>query len=133
MKLRSCVQFVEEHAVVRTAWQVNVTAVKVRSDIKHGCFLYSNNVSVTAYFDTSVFVLLFQAYLSGKSRVDRILHFHYLICMLLPVLKRLSEDREAELEREAKIRSSYYFLSSNIDVYQSSFCWLQMYLRCLFV
>ncbi|XP_027191594.1 lysine-specific demethylase JMJ28-like isoform X2 [Cicer arietinum] len=45
-----------------------------------------------------------KAYLSGKSRVDRILHFHYLICMLLPVLKRLSEDREAELEREAKIR-----------------------------
>ncbi|KAK7362966.1 hypothetical protein VNO77_05091 [Canavalia gladiata] len=41
-------------------------------------------------------------YLTGKSRVDRILHFHYLICMLLPVLKQISEDQATELETEAK-------------------------------
>ena len=34
MKLRRHVQFVEELALVRTAWQANVKTVKVRSDIK---------------------------------------------------------------------------------------------------
>lgn len=40
--------------------------------------------------------------LAGTSRVDRILHFHYLVCMLLPVIKQISEDQHAELETEAK-------------------------------
>jgi hypothetical protein len=35
--------------------------------------------------------------------------------MLLPVLKRVSENLESELETEAKIKGSY-FHSSNIDV-----------------
>ncbi|KAL1336037.1 hypothetical protein HN51_030453 [Arachis hypogaea] len=43
-------------------------------------------------------------YLAGRSRVDRILHFHYSICMLLPVLKQISEDQHIELETEAKIK-----------------------------
>ncbi|KAK7327985.1 hypothetical protein VNO77_22079 [Canavalia gladiata] len=42
-------------------------------------------------------------YLAGKNRVNRILHFHYLVCMLLPVLKRIKEDQHAKLETEAKI------------------------------
>jgi len=88
---------------------------------------YLNNVSLIAYSDTSVFALLFQAYLSSKSRVDRILHFHYLICMLLPVLKRISENRETELETEAKIKGSNFH---SYNVFRSRFCSLQMYLRC---
>ncbi|KAF1882305.1 hypothetical protein Lal_00038951 [Lupinus albus] len=43
-------------------------------------------------------------YLDGKSGVHQILHFHYLICMLLPVLKQISEDQHTELETEAKIK-----------------------------
>ncbi|XP_061349368.1 lysine-specific demethylase JMJ28-like [Gastrolobium bilobum] len=43
-------------------------------------------------------------YFAGKSRVCRILHFHYLICMLLPVLKKISKDQDTELETEAKIK-----------------------------
>ncbi|CAL0312014.1 unnamed protein product [Lupinus luteus] len=42
-------------------------------------------------------------YLAGKSRVDRILHCHYLICMLLPVLNQISDEQKAVLETEAKI------------------------------
>ncbi|KAI4296601.1 hypothetical protein L6164_036547 [Bauhinia variegata] len=42
--------------------------------------------------------------LSGRSRVDRILHFHYLICVLLPLLKQLNEDQNAEIEAEAKMK-----------------------------
>lgn len=71
---------------------------------------YLNNVSLIAYSETPVFALLFQANLSSKSRVDRILHFHYLICMLLPVLKRISENRETELETEAKIKGIFILL-----------------------
>lgn len=58
----------------------------------------------------------FQEYLTGKSRVDRILHFHYLICMLLPVLKHISEDQNIELETEAKVKG-YNFCSSNVDFF----------------
>ncbi|XP_073220747.1 lysine-specific demethylase JMJ28-like [Cicer arietinum] len=43
-------------------------------------------------------------YLAGTSRVDRILHFHYMICILLPVLKQMSEDQHTELETEAEIK-----------------------------
>lgn len=80
-----------------------------------------NSVSSLAYADTSVYAQLFQEYLAGKSRVDKILHFHYLICMLLPVLKRISEDQDSEIETEAKIKgSNFILLSSNIDVFWSS-------------
>ncbi|KAJ7946891.1 lysine-specific demethylase JMJ25-like [Quillaja saponaria] len=41
---------------------------------------------------------------AGKNTVDRILHFHYLICMLLPVLKQINEDQNVEIETEAIIR-----------------------------
>lgn len=52
----------------------------------------------------------FQEYLTGKSSVDRILHFHYLICMLLPVLKHISEDQNIELETEAKVKGVIFVI-----------------------
>jgi lysine-specific demethylase 3 len=55
--------------------------------------------------------MLFQDYLAGTSRVDRILHFHYLVCLLLPVLKQISEDQHTELETEAKNTGSNYHSS----------------------
>ncbi|CAK7350738.1 unnamed protein product [Dovyalis caffra] len=39
-----------------------------------------------------------------KSKVDKVLHFHYLICMLLPILKHINQDQSIELEIEAKIK-----------------------------
>ncbi|XP_050227373.1 lysine-specific demethylase JMJ28 isoform X2 [Mercurialis annua] len=39
-----------------------------------------------------------------KSKVNKVLYFHYLICMLLPVLKEINQDQSVELELEAKIR-----------------------------
>ncbi|GAU20787.1 hypothetical protein TSUD_85060 [Trifolium subterraneum] len=59
-----------------------------------------------------------KSYLSCKSRVDRILHFHYLICMLLPVLKRISENLETELETEARIKGKNI---SDIQIKQVEF------------
>ncbi|KAL2341967.1 hypothetical protein Fmac_009907 [Flemingia macrophylla] len=43
-------------------------------------------------------------YLAGKNRVDRILHFHYLLCALLPVLKQIKEDHYVNIETKAKIK-----------------------------
>ncbi|XP_068497063.1 lysine-specific demethylase JMJ28-like isoform X2 [Phaseolus vulgaris] len=43
-------------------------------------------------------------HLAGKNRVDRILHFHYLVCMLLPVLKQIKEDYHVGVETKAKIK-----------------------------
>ncbi|CAJ1936298.1 unnamed protein product [Sphenostylis stenocarpa] len=57
-------------------------------------------------------------YLTGKSRVDRILHFHYLICMLLPVLKQINEDQNIELETEAKVKGKNI---SDIQIKQVEF------------
>ncbi|KAJ6292449.1 hypothetical protein OIU78_024594 [Salix suchowensis] len=39
-----------------------------------------------------------------KSEVDNVLHLHYLICMLLPILKQINQDHSIELEIEAKIK-----------------------------
>ncbi|KAG4977940.1 hypothetical protein JHK86_037414 [Glycine max] len=43
-------------------------------------------------------------YLAGKNRVDGILHFHYLVCMLLPVLKQIKEDHHVDVEETAKTK-----------------------------
>ncbi|KAF7803570.1 lysine-specific demethylase JMJ25-like [Senna tora] len=61
---------------------------------------------------------------TGKNRVDRILHFHYLICMLLPVLKQINEDQNAEIEREAKTRGKR---PSDIHIKQVDICGDQNY------
>lgn len=39
--------------------------------------------------------------LGEKDKVEKLLRFHYLICMLLPVLKRMNQDQSFELETEA--------------------------------
>lgn len=52
--------------------------------------------------DSSISVYaLFQDSLGEENKVEKILRFHYLICMLLPVLKRMNHDRSVELETEA--------------------------------
>ncbi|OMO76630.1 hypothetical protein CCACVL1_15541 [Corchorus capsularis] len=43
-------------------------------------------------------------FLRDKNKVNKVLHFHYLICMLLPVLKRINQDQSVEIEVEAKIK-----------------------------
>ncbi|KAL6201103.1 hypothetical protein ACLB2K_024818 [Fragaria x ananassa] len=43
-------------------------------------------------------------YVGVKNKVEVILHFHYLVCMLLPVLKQINQDQKFELEAEAKMR-----------------------------
>lgn len=43
-------------------------------------------------------------YVGVKNKVEIILHFHYLVCMLLPVLKEINQDQKFELEAEAKMR-----------------------------
>ncbi|KAK6283679.1 hypothetical protein POUND7_002631 [Theobroma cacao] len=43
-------------------------------------------------------------FLRDKNKVDKVLHFHYLICMLLPVLKQINQDQSVEIEVEAKVK-----------------------------
>uniref|UniRef100_A0A2P2ILW7 Lysine-specific demethylase JMJ25 n=1 Tax=Rhizophora mucronata TaxID=61149 RepID=A0A2P2ILW7_RHIMU len=45
-----------------------------------------------------------EGFSKDKSKVDKVLHFHYLICMLLPVLKQINQDQSIELEIEAKLK-----------------------------
>ncbi|KAK1556525.1 hypothetical protein Q3G72_006725 [Acer saccharum] len=42
--------------------------------------------------------------LREKTEVDKVLQFHYLICMLLPVLRQINQDQNTEVEIEAKIK-----------------------------
>lgn len=60
----------------------------------------------------------FQDYLGVKNKVEVILHFHYLICMLLPVLKQINQDQKVELEAEAKMRGSVPFFSEGCSLHQ---------------
>ncbi|MED6211885.1 hypothetical protein PIB30_077882 [Stylosanthes scabra] len=57
-------------------------------------------------------------HLAGKSRVGRILHLHYLICMLLPVLKQISEYQHTQLETEARLKG---IEASDIHIRQAEF------------
>ncbi|KAJ7968448.1 Lysine-specific demethylase JMJ25 [Quillaja saponaria] len=55
---------------------------------------------------------------AGKNRVDRISRSHYLICMLLPLLKQIHEDQNVEIEMEAIIRGRK---PSDIHIKQAQF------------
>ena len=51
---------------------------------------------------------MFQDLSKERSKVDKVLHFHYLICMLLPILKQINQDQSIEIEIEAKIKGSHH-------------------------
>lgn len=48
--------------------------------------------------------IMFQDLLKANNEVDKVLHFHYLICMLLPIVRQINQDQNLELEIEAKIK-----------------------------
>lgn len=56
---------------------------------------------------------MFQDLLRGKNEVDKVLHFHYFICMLLPVLKQINQDQSIELEIEEKIKGMILMVPAN--------------------
>jgi lysine-specific demethylase 3 len=45
---------------------------------------------------------MFQDLSKEKSKVDKVLYFHYLIWMLLPVLKQINQDQSIGIERKKK-------------------------------
>lgn len=51
--------------------------------------------------------VLFQDFLGEKNKAEAILCLHYLICMLLPVLKKINQDQIAALETEAIINGKH--------------------------
>lgn len=55
--------------------------------------------------DPSMYLkIMFQDLLKANNEVDKVLHFHYLICMLLPIVRQINQDQNVELEIEAKIK-----------------------------
>jgi hypothetical protein len=62
--------------------------------IKHACHNIESDASIYPF-------ALFQDSLGENNKVEKILRFHYMICMLLPVLKRINQDQSVELEAEA--------------------------------
>ncbi|KAE8664499.1 Lysine-specific demethylase 3B, putative isoform 3 [Hibiscus syriacus] len=62
--------------------------------------------------------------LRDKNIVDKVLDFHYLICMLLPVFKRINQDQSAEIDVEAKIQGKKL---CDIQVQQAEFCGYKEY------
>lgn len=67
--------------------------------IKHACHNIESDASIYA-------CALFQDSLGENNKVEKILRFHYLICMLLPVLKRINQDQSVELDTEAITKGS---------------------------
>ncbi|XP_010277904.1 PREDICTED: lysine-specific demethylase JMJ25-like [Nelumbo nucifera] len=55
-------------------------------------------------------------FVKGQNKVDKILHFHYLICLLLPVLKQINVEQRIELEIEAKLKGK---MASEIQIQQA--------------
>ncbi|KAL3851261.1 hypothetical protein ACJIZ3_013143 [Penstemon smallii] len=64
----------------------------------------------------------------GEGKLDRIQMLHYIIYMLLPVLKQINRDQSIELEREAKITGKE---ESEIQILQTKLgCQSLMCCRC---
>lgn len=57
--------------------------------------------------EISMYICFSQDFSGDKHKVEVILCFHYLICMLLPVLKQINQDQNDELEIEATIRGIF--------------------------
>lgn len=51
-------------------------------------------------------IFIFQEFLRDKNKVDKVLDFHYLICMLLPVFKQINQDQSVEIDVEAKVQGN---------------------------
>ncbi|XVF87595.1 hypothetical protein PTKIN_Ptkin18bG0132600 [Pterospermum kingtungense] len=66
-------------------------------------------------------------FLRDKNKVDKVLHFHYLICMLLPVMKQINQDQSVEIEVEAKIKGKKL---SDIQVQPAEFGANKQYCCC---
>lgn len=45
---------------------------------------------------------MFQGSQSVRSDIDRVLHLHYAVCMLLPVLKEINAEHKIEVENDAE-------------------------------
>ncbi|RZB82722.1 Lysine-specific demethylase JMJ25 isoform B [Glycine soja] len=81
---------------------------ELKKELPNGVMAIASNVASSRYFRSknadSGSVSKLQEYLAGKNRVDGILHFHYLVCMLLPVLKQIKEDHHVDVEETAKTK-----------------------------
>ncbi|KAK9031327.1 hypothetical protein V6N11_032711 [Hibiscus sabdariffa] len=58
-------------------------------------------------------------FLRDINKVDKVLDFHYLICILLPVFKRINQDQNVEIDVEAKIQGKKL---CDIQVQQAEIC-----------
>ncbi|OVA06780.1 zinc finger protein [Macleaya cordata] len=56
-------------------------------------------------------------FMRGQNNVNKILQFHYVVCLLLPVLKQINKEQRIELEIEAKIKAGKS--SSGIRIQQA--------------
>ncbi|KAK4252742.1 hypothetical protein QN277_014351 [Acacia crassicarpa] len=70
-------------------------------------------------------------YLASKGRVDRILCFHYMICMLLPLLKQISEDNNIELAKsKSKEKRTSDILIKEVEFRcNEQNCWIPIKLK----
>ncbi|XP_042520675.1 lysine-specific demethylase JMJ25-like [Macadamia integrifolia] len=57
-----------------------------------------------------------KCFLEGEDKVTKILHFHYLVCLLLPVLKQINQEHRIELEIEAKLKGK---TTADIEILQA--------------
>ncbi|KAI3838386.1 hypothetical protein MKW92_026878 [Papaver armeniacum] len=46
----------------------------------------------------------FKDFMRDQNKVSKILQFHYVVCLLLPVLKKINNEQRFEVEVEAKVR-----------------------------
>ncbi|KAJ0081400.1 hypothetical protein Patl1_10911 [Pistacia atlantica] len=75
-----------------------------QEEVKKACPVCRGTCGCKACSSSQCRDLEYKDLLRGKNEVDKVLHFHYFICMLLPVLKHINQDQSIELEIEEKIK-----------------------------
>ncbi|KAH7569009.1 hypothetical protein JRO89_XS06G0088300 [Xanthoceras sorbifolium] len=75
-----------------------------QEDVKKACPVCRGSCSCKVCSSSGYRGADYKDLLREKTEVDKVLQFHYLICMLLPVLRQINQEQSTEVEIEAKIK-----------------------------
>ncbi|XP_010529387.1 PREDICTED: uncharacterized protein LOC104806269 isoform X2 [Tarenaya hassleriana] len=96
-----------------------------RKEVERECPICRGSCGCKACSVTMSGVTQCKDVLITRSEIDRVLHLHYLICMLLPVLKQINAEHKTELEREAEMKGrnpAELHIQSSDERHHCSYC-----------
>ncbi|KAL9452632.1 hypothetical protein AB3S75_008426 [Citrus x aurantiifolia] len=95
-----------------------------QEDVKKACPVCRGTCGCKACSSSQYRDIDYKDLLKANNEVDKVLHFHYLICMLLPIVRQINQDQNVELEIEAKIKGQN---PSEVQIQEAEFKYNRLY------